>query len=183
MSLTKNKKFIISSIVLLAIVFGGVLYATTFKYLYTSEVEIASTNAYGGATDDLAADGAYDYTSDIDLETNGYYGVWLSLEYDSSGTTDNIILSYFASYDGSTFENAQLHQVNEGMSDPEKVRIAALLESFDKSSKKQEEDDISAECGIINENIYRLELQNLGYKGNYLEWYVTLIKKAMQETT
>jgi len=37
--------------------------------------------------------------------------------------------------------------------------------------------------GIINENVYRLELQNLGYKGNYVEWYVTLIKKAMQETT
>jgi len=51
------------------------------------------------------------------------------------------------------FENAQLHQVNEGMSDPEKVRVAALLESFNESSKKQKEDDISAECGIINENI------------------------------
>jgi len=37
--------------------------------------------------------------------------------------------------------------------------------------------------GIINENVYRLELQNLGYTGNYLEWYVALIKKAMQEPT
>jgi len=51
------------------------------------------------------------------------------------------------------FENAQLRQVNEGMSNPEKVRIAALLESFNKSSTKQKEDDISASCGIINENI------------------------------
>jgi hypothetical protein len=51
------------------------------------------------------------------------------------------------------FENAQLHTVNEGMSNPEQVRIAALLESFNKSSKKQKEDDISAECGIMNENI------------------------------
>jgi len=37
--------------------------------------------------------------------------------------------------------------------------------------------------GIINENVYRLELQKLGYTGNYLEWYVALIKKAMQEPT
>jgi hypothetical protein len=51
------------------------------------------------------------------------------------------------------FENATLQQVNEGIADPETVRIAALLESFNKSSKKQKEDDISAEVGILCENI------------------------------
>lgn len=36
---------------------------------------------------------------------------------------------------------------------------------------------------IISEPQYRAELDKMGYKGVYVEWYVTLIKQAMQETT
>ena len=36
---------------------------------------------------------------------------------------------------------------------------------------------------IITEPIYRAELDKMGYKGEYVEWYVTLIKQATQEST
>jgi len=104
-----NKKVIILLLILLVPV--GILLATTFKFSYPAETVLAETNGYGGAVPDLAADEAYDYTSDIDLETNGYYGMWLTLEYDSSGTTDNIIISYFASYDGTNFDDVEFWTV------------------------------------------------------------------------
>jgi len=34
---------------------------------------------------------------------------------------------------------------------------------------------------VIDENIYRQELAKQGYTGNYINWYVTSIKKSMQE--
>jgi len=52
------------------------------------------------------------------------------------------------------FEAAQLHEVNESASsDPKMKRIAALVESFNKSSNKLNEGRINDELGIINENI------------------------------
>jgi len=46
------------------------------------------------------------YSSDVNLETNGYEGAVVSLEYDSAGTTDNIIISFFGSTDGgSTYDD------------------------------------------------------------------------------
>ena len=52
------------------------------------------------------------------------------------------------------FESAQLTQVNESANaDPKTRRIAMLLENFNESSKKQKENSINAELGIINENI------------------------------
>ena len=73
------------------------------KKTWKGEVVIAETNGYGGAVADLAADGAYDYTSNIDLETAGYEGALVQLEHDSSGTTDNIVLGIFPSLDGTNF--------------------------------------------------------------------------------
>jgi len=96
------RKKILIAVTLLLVAWTTILYATTYKYLYTTEVTLVETNAYGGAVADLVADEAYDYSADVDLETNGYYGIWLTLEHDSAGTTDSIIISYFASYDDGT---------------------------------------------------------------------------------
>lgn len=51
------------------------------------------------------------------------------------------------------FESAQLHQVNEGMSNPKLARISKLLESFNESFDKHKKDNINTQLGIINENI------------------------------
>ena len=105
----RRKRIIV--LFLLIMIPVGILYATTFKYVYPAETDFWSTDGYGGAKDDLANDGAYDYTTDIDMETNGYYGMWLFLEHDSNGTTDDIIISYFASYDGTNFDDTPLWSV------------------------------------------------------------------------
>jgi len=106
----RHKKLIVLLLVLLipaAIIWA----ATTFSYTYASAVNLAKTNGYGGGTADLAADQAYDYTSDIDLATNGYYGIWIYLQYDGSGGTDSIIISYFGSPDGTNFDDIELWSV------------------------------------------------------------------------
>ena len=103
------KKLIV--LLILVAVPTAIIYAATLKYSYPAETVLAETNGYGGAVPDLAADGAYDYTSDIDLETNGYFGMWLTLEHDSSGTTDDIVISYFASYDGTNFDDVEFWSV------------------------------------------------------------------------
>lgn len=52
------------------------------------------------------------------------------------------------------FENAQLYSVSESANaDPKIKRIANLLESFNESSKKNKENSINKELGIVNENI------------------------------
>ena len=73
------------------------------KKVWKGEVDYLATNGYAGGQSDLAADGAYDYGADIDVETDGYEGIKVYLEHDSSGTTDNIILGWFESVDGSDF--------------------------------------------------------------------------------
>lgn len=107
MTFTTNRKYILALLVL-SIVFGGILYATTFKYLYTTEIEIYSTDAYGGGDGDVTDTEVF--TGNIDLETNGYYGIWLSLEYDTiqGSVTDNIVLSYYASFNGTTYDDTPL---------------------------------------------------------------------------
>jgi hypothetical protein len=96
---------------LLVLLMTGIIYAATIKYTYTGETTYLETDGYGGGASDLAADQAYDYGADIDLETNGYFNIWVFLEHDSSGTTDNIIISYFGSYDGTNFDDTPIWTV------------------------------------------------------------------------
>lgn len=93
----------------LLLAFSTILFsAGNIKKTWASPVVLAETDGYGGAVPDLAADEAYDYTSAIDLETNGYEGIHLTLEYDASGTTDDIIFSIFGSLDGSNYDDIEL---------------------------------------------------------------------------
>jgi hypothetical protein len=74
-------------------------------------VILAATNSYSGAVADLANDSAYDYTDDVDLESIGSRGMAVTLEYDSSGTTDNIVFSIFGSLDGTNFDDTELYSM------------------------------------------------------------------------
>ena len=96
---------------LLVLISAGIIYATTFKYAYLADAPYLETNLYGGAAPDLAADEAYDLGADIDLETAGYYGMWITLEHDSVGTTDDIIIGYFGSYDGTNYDDVALFEI------------------------------------------------------------------------
>ena len=75
----------------------------TGKKVWKGEADYLVTDGYGGGQADLAADGAYDYGANIDVETDGYEGIKVYLEHNSSGTTDNIVLGWFESVDGSDF--------------------------------------------------------------------------------
>lgn len=83
--------------------------AATLTYSYQATQTAAATNGYSGATADLAADQAYDYTADIDMETNGYSALWVWIEQDSSGTTDDLTFGYFSSPDGTDFDDVPLY--------------------------------------------------------------------------
>lgn len=98
----KKHSFVLAAILILSILSTPTWSAGNIKKTWAGETVLAETDGYGGAVSDLAADQAYDYTSDINLETNGYEGAVVTLEYDSAGTTDNIIVSVFGSYDGSS---------------------------------------------------------------------------------
>lgn len=98
----------ITGIVILLVLSLTLAFAATVKYVWKGETVIAETDGYGGAVADLAADGAWDFTANIDLETDGYFGAIITLEHDSAGTTDNIILGIFPSYDGTNFADSPI---------------------------------------------------------------------------
>lgn len=100
----RKYKFYIVLISILAVSIPAL--ATTFKYLYSvSEVTLAQTTGYGGS-DAQASTTVYTYTGDIDLETNGYYGMWITIQASATNATDDLVISYFASYDGTNFDSA-----------------------------------------------------------------------------
>lgn len=82
----------------------------TAKKTWASPATLFSTNAYSGSDADIANDGAWDYTNNVDCETDGYEGVQLAIEYDASGTTDNFVVGIFASLDGSTFDDLPISE-------------------------------------------------------------------------
>lgn len=101
-----KRKLIYIALSLTALVFCA---AATYQGMSKSPVTtLAATNGYSGSTADLAADNAYDYTTGIDLSTGvpegGPMYIHFAVEYDSSGTTDNIVFSIFASVTGETDE-------------------------------------------------------------------------------
>ena len=87
--------------------------ATIIK-TWDAAVELAKTNAFGGSVADLAADQAYDYTDDVDLETDGNQGCQVLVELKLNFGTDRglgapaevgtVIIDVFASLDGSLYD-------------------------------------------------------------------------------
>ncbi|MCJ7497037.1 MAG: hypothetical protein MUO78_02730 [candidate division Zixibacteria bacterium] len=87
--------------------------ATIIK-TWDAAVELAVTDFFGGAVADLAADQAYDYTGDVDLETHGNQGgqvlVETMLNYGDRSQGDpvapnDLIVDVFASLDGTVYDN------------------------------------------------------------------------------
>jgi len=97
--------------------------ATIIK-TWAAAVELAKTDAYGGAVADLAADQQYDYTDDVNLETAGQEGAHVTIAYRGSNASNDLIVGVFASLDGSTYDTepfARLVLKNDGS--PQQVSI------------------------------------------------------------
>lgn len=72
-------------------------------------VNLHKTAAYGGTDAIIAADQAYDYTSNINLDIYGDLGVQFDLAFRASKSSvlyayDELIVNVFASLDGSNFD-------------------------------------------------------------------------------
>jgi hypothetical protein len=104
----KRRSWILVIFITLSILVPAVC-AAVISLVYQAAQTAAATNAYSGAVADLANDSAYDYTADIDMETDGYSGLWVWIEHDSSGTTDDLTFGYFSSPDGTDFDDIELY--------------------------------------------------------------------------
>lgn len=86
-------------------IYEGSDVATSIAKTWAAAATLAATSAYGGVVDPVAADQQYDYTSDVDLETSGYNGAQLLIEFKGSGTQDRLTVDVFGSLDGTTYDN------------------------------------------------------------------------------
>jgi len=76
----------------------------TIKKVFATVAVLVETANYGGSAVVVAADGEYDYTSDVDLETNGYEGSHVTIEWMGSNTKDDLVVDVFASLDATTYD-------------------------------------------------------------------------------
>ena len=86
----------------------------TIKKAWAAAVVLAETAKFGGSAVVVAADGKYDYTGDVDLETAGQEGAQLLIEtklnFAASRTAgapaapSDLIVDVFASLDATTYD-------------------------------------------------------------------------------
>ena len=76
----------------------------TVKRVFATVATLLETALYGGSAAVIAADQDYDYTGDVDLETDGMYGTHVTSEFRGSNAKDDLIVDVFASLDGATYD-------------------------------------------------------------------------------
>lgn len=77
--------------------------ATAKRNFSTSADLYKSTNGYSGSDADITTE---QYSSNCDMETNGYEGAQLHLKYKTSaGTTDDLEVKVYGSEDGTNFDD------------------------------------------------------------------------------
>lgn len=67
-------------------------------------------------------------SSDVDLETNGYFGAWVTVEADFPVTpTDNLVVEVQASLDGVNYDDTPLYKQTIGNgTDPNQISFPVL---------------------------------------------------------
>jgi len=78
----------------------------TIKKSWAASQDLYKTNLYGGSDADV--DGTERFSTDVDLETDGYEGAHCHLMYDSSGTTDDLEVAVYASLDGTNYDDLSM---------------------------------------------------------------------------
>ena len=127
-------KKVIATILLLAVVIflfaPTLLYGPDIEIRWQGDTVLVETNAYGGAATDLAADQAYDLSAAVDLGSNGYEGVQVTFEYDSAGTTDDIIISVFASLDGTNVDDIEYWSMQSSVNGGTDTQVSFLIRNL-----------------------------------------------------
>lgn len=93
----------------------------TISKIWGAETTLYQTSAFGGT--DAGVGSTEVFTSDVDLETNGYEGAHVVVEADFPATpTDNLVVSVYASLDGVNYDDTPLYafEIDNG-TDPNQV--------------------------------------------------------------
>ncbi len=104
----------------------------TISRSFAAAAVLHQTRDYGGSDVILAADAAYDNTSDIDLETLGQVGTQVLVEFTGSNNQDDLIVDVFGSLDGSVYDTEHHPLIsivvkNKGTRQAISILIADLL--------------------------------------------------------
>jgi hypothetical protein len=114
---------------------------TTVSKNWAAAVVLVSTPAFGGTDSVLAADQAYDYSGDVDLETSGHQGAQVLIEtklnfnvartLGAPSTPSTIIVDVFASLNGSTYDTIPyLHYEVKGRGDSDWRRFSFVVQEL-----------------------------------------------------
>ena len=76
----------------------------TIKRAYAAAVVLKNTSKYGGVTNPVTGQTSIP-TGDIDLETSGYFGSHVLVEFIGDNQTDSFIIEVFGSLDGSIYDS------------------------------------------------------------------------------
>lgn len=79
----------------------------TISKVWSAPATIYQTNAFGGVDPDI--NGTQRYTTDIDLETNGYEGIHLTIDADFPvSPTDDLNWYLYGSLDGTNYDDTAI---------------------------------------------------------------------------
>lgn len=92
---------------------SNALASENLKREWGSTVTLLTTVAYGGTTADFKST-TYVDSNKIDLNTNGYDGCVISIDYDPNGTTDYPVFSIYEALGGTLFDisTSPLYSIN-----------------------------------------------------------------------
>jgi len=82
----------------------------TISKVWTSEATIYQTDAFQGSNSDVGSTEIF--SSTIDLETNGYEGVQITIKVDfPDNPTDDLEVYFYASLDGTNWDNTAFYSI------------------------------------------------------------------------
>lgn len=100
----------------------------TIKRSFTSEQAIYRTDGFGGSDPDVGS--TEQYSSGVDLETNGYIGAHVIVEADfPASPTDDLEVRFYASLDGSNWDDKPFYSFTiENDTDP--CQVSVIITDF-----------------------------------------------------
>jgi hypothetical protein len=110
----KRAMWTIAALCLIAAIIGPIIAwgVADIEKVWASQTILGHTDAYGGADGDITDDTVWAYApNSVDLGTNGYEATQITLEFDGSNVTDDLIIGVFASNDDSAFDDIPYWQM------------------------------------------------------------------------
>lgn len=121
------KKAIVYFLILSLILFPVAVYSATAKKSWTA---LAWINAAGSGSYDTLSGTTEEYTSAVDMATNGYVGAHVVVDLNFDATpTDDMDVKLYSSLDGSTWDDIPVTEIRVDNSD-DPGQISFVVEGF-----------------------------------------------------